>query len=53
MIWKQLSGGIFDVYELLPAFILALVAGVVGSLLDKPVDQAHLNRLAAIRRTLG
>lgn len=40
IIWKQLSGGLFDVYELLPGFIFAGVAIVVASLLDKqPSDQ--------------
>ncbi|MFO7858621.1 MAG: sodium/proline symporter PutP [Ectothiorhodospiraceae bacterium] len=34
IIWKQLSGGLFDVYELLPGFIFAGVAIVVASLLD-------------------
>jgi len=34
IIWKQLSGGLFDVYEILPGFIFSLVAIVVVSLLD-------------------
>ncbi|MGB5446063.1 MAG: sodium:proline symporter, partial [Psychromonas sp.] len=37
VIWKQLSGGIFDLYELVPGFILATVAVIVVSLLsDEP-----------------
>jgi len=40
IIWKQMSGGLFDVYELLPGFMFAGVAIVVASLLDKqPSDQ--------------
>ncbi|NTS77840.1 sodium/proline symporter PutP [Catenovulum sp. SM1970] len=31
VVWKQLSGGIFDLYELLPAFIFALLVGVFSS----------------------
>nr|WP_296748546.1 sodium/proline symporter PutP [Thioalkalivibrio sp.] len=31
IVWKELSGGVFDVYELLPGFILATVAIVVVS----------------------
>ena len=31
-VWKQLEGGLFDVYEILPGFILCVVAIVVGSL---------------------
>lgn len=33
--WNKMSGGIFDVYEILPAFILASLAIVVVSLLTK------------------
>ncbi|MCK4766329.1 MAG: sodium/proline symporter PutP [Candidatus Aminicenantes bacterium] len=33
--WKQLSGGIFDLYEIVPGFILSVSAIVVVSLLDK------------------
>ena len=32
IVWKQLSGGLFDVYEILPGFILASMAVVVVSL---------------------
>lgn len=35
IIWKNLSGGIFDLYELLPAFIIALFMVIIVSLLDK------------------
>jgi sodium/proline symporter len=31
ILWKELSGGVFDVYELLPGFLLATVAIVVVS----------------------
>lgn len=31
VIWKQLSGGIFDIYEILPGFVLSAVAVVVVS----------------------
>lgn len=36
VVWKQLEGGIFDVYELLPGFILASISVVVVSLLTAP-----------------
>ena len=33
VVWKQLSGGLFDVYELVPGFVLsALVILVTGHL---------------------
>ena len=39
LIWKQLSGGIFDVYEIVPGFVLSLVSIIAFSLLTtKPSD---------------
>lgn len=35
LIWKNLSGGIFDIYEILPGFILSSIAIVVFSLVSK------------------
>lgn len=35
ILWKNLSGGIFDLYEIVPAFLLASAMIVVVSLLDK------------------
>jgi len=43
IIWKQLSGGIFDLYEMFPAFILSLVSIVVVSLLTTPPEQALID----------
>jgi len=42
IIWKQLSGGLFDVYELLPGFILASLLMILFSLLDKNPDKDML-----------
>jgi sodium/proline symporter len=33
--WKNLSGGLFDLYEILPGFLLCALAAIVVSLLDK------------------
>jgi sodium/proline symporter len=33
VVWKQLSGGLFDIYEIVPGFILATIAIIVVSLL--------------------
>ncbi len=33
VLWKQLTGGIFDLYEIVPGFVLALTAGITVSLL--------------------
>lgn len=35
LIWKQLQGGLFDLYEIVPGFILASLAIVIFSLLDR------------------
>ncbi|WHH61761.1 sodium/proline symporter PutP [Petroclostridium sp. X23] len=35
LIWQQLKGGIFDLYEIVPGFILSVIAIVIVSLLDK------------------
>ncbi|MEA4861190.1 MAG: sodium/proline symporter, partial [Sphaerochaeta sp.] len=42
IIWKQLSGGLFDVYELLPGFIIASILMIVFSLLEKEPDPVML-----------
>jgi sodium/proline symporter len=39
VVWKQLSGGLFDVYELLPGFIIASLCMVIFSLLEKHPDE--------------
>ncbi|MDR2660124.1 MAG: sodium/proline symporter PutP [Spirochaetaceae bacterium] len=36
IVWKHLSGGIFELYELLPGFIACLLVAVLISLLDRP-----------------
>ncbi|MBM7584001.1 sodium/proline symporter [Bacillus pakistanensis] len=40
--WKQLSGGIFDLYEILPGFIFATVAIIIFSFVgNKPSDEVE------------
>jgi sodium/proline symporter len=42
IVWKNLSGGIFDVYEILPGFIFCAAAVVAGSLLGQgPSDSMN------------
>lgn len=38
VIWKQLSGGVFDIYEMLPGFIISLLSIVVVSRITRPAD---------------
>lgn len=33
--WKQMSGGIFDLYEIVPGFIMSALAIVIVSLMDE------------------
>ena len=40
--WHNLHGGIFDVYEILPGFLVCLVLAVVISCLDKNKDPEML-----------
>jgi len=35
VVWKQFSGGLFDLYEIVPGFMLSLIAIVVMSLIDR------------------
>ncbi len=35
IIWRNLTGGIYDLYEIVPGFLCALIAIVIVSLLDK------------------
>lgn len=35
IVWKNLSGGLFDLYEILPGFIFCTIAVIVVSLVDK------------------
>ena len=39
IVWKQIEGGIFDIYEILPGFVLCAISIVVVSLLDKAPDE--------------
>jgi len=35
LVWKQLQGGIFELYEIVPGFLCSIIAIVVFSMLDK------------------
>jgi sodium/proline symporter len=42
VIWKQLSGGLFDIYEIVPGFIFSMLSIVVISLLTHTPEKAVL-----------
>ncbi|MCD8212294.1 MAG: sodium/proline symporter [Oscillospiraceae bacterium] len=52
-VWKYLIapiGGVLDIYELLPAFLLACIALVVVSLLTAPPDQEIVEEFEEVKR---
>ncbi|RUM89828.1 MAG: sodium/proline symporter PutP [Thermodesulfatator sp.] len=51
IVWKGLSGGIFDVYELLPGFLISCVVIVVTSLLDSPPARETLRMFQEFQKT--
>ena len=49
LIWKQLSGGIFELYELLPGFIFAFIAILVFSKIF-PVEKLIIKTFDALKK---
>lgn len=49
VIWHQLSGGIFNLYEILPGFVVCLVLSVVVSLVTKK-DETVLEQFEAYKK---
>jgi sodium/proline symporter len=52
VLWKNLSGGIFDVYEILPGFLVATFFLVLVSLLDKNRDPDMLREFDEYKAAL-
>jgi sodium/proline symporter len=52
IIWKQLEGGIFDMYEILPGFILCTLAIVVVSLLDTAPSRQIQTEFEAVAKAM-
>lgn len=48
LVWKQLEGGIFELYEIVPGFIIALVAIFVVSILDKKPNQEIIDEFEKV-----
>lgn len=47
VVWKQLEGGLFDLYEILPGFIFACLAIYIGSKTDDSANQGTMARTSA------
>ena len=39
IVWKQLKGWLFNLYEIIPGFAVCLIVAVIVSLLDRPANQ--------------
>jgi sodium/proline symporter len=53
VVWKQLSGGLFDLYEIVPGVLLATLAIVGASLATAPPPAAVRDGFARFRASLG
>ena len=49
--WNNLQGGIFQLYEIVPGFILSTIAIIVLSLLDKEPSQEILDEFEEVNTT--
>ncbi|MCQ2982897.1 MAG: sodium/proline symporter PutP [Treponemataceae bacterium] len=49
VVWNKLSGGLFDVYEILPGFIVTLAVAVAVSLCDKNKDAQMIQEFEAYK----
>ncbi|RBW70830.1 sodium/proline symporter PutP [Bacillus taeanensis] len=50
IVWKQITGGIFDLYEILPGFILCTLAIFIVSMVDKEPSKEILAEFEAARK---
>jgi sodium/proline symporter len=48
LIWERLQGGVFDVYEIVPGFILASIIIIGVSLMDKKPSQVILDEFVSV-----
>jgi len=53
VIWKQLSGGLFDIFEIVPGFIFASVAIVVVSVATKRPGDNVLSLFGRVEKKLS
>jgi len=52
VVWKQLTGGIFDVYEIVPGIIFATTSVVLVSLLTKEPEQQVIEQFNEFENNL-
>ncbi len=49
LIWKQLNGGIFELYEIVPGFLFSLLSIIVVSLFDRAPNEEVLEEFRSIK----
>jgi sodium/proline symporter len=52
IVWKQIEGGMFDMYEILPGFILCALTVVGVSLMSEPPATAIQDEFDTFEKTL-
>ncbi len=53
VVWKQLHGGLFDLYEIVPGSVLSLLAIVIFSLLDRQPSVEICDEFDQMEKSLG
>ena len=53
VVWRQLEGGLFDLYEIVPGIVLSLAAIVAGSLADPPPPREVRDEFDQVGRRLN
>ena len=48
LLWYNMSGGIFDIYEIIPGFVLSSIVIIVVSLVTKP-EQEMLDEFDSVK----
>lgn len=49
LVWKQLEGGIFELYEIVPGFLIALAAIYIFSIFDKEPSQEIIEEFEKVQ----
>lgn len=52
LFWKHLSGGIFDLYEIVPGFLVSSLMIVIGSLVDKSPPDTVRRQFEQMRESI-
>lgn len=53
IIWKQLQGGLFDMYEIVPGFLFSCLTIFIVSLLDRPPSGEILDEFNCVRKNVA